>query len=129
MNDSSKYKNFGSGNGNLTQILDLCNQGQFDKALSLLDDFLKDSPDSSEGWRLMAQVHWMHLHDADKAIEEQKRALELEPKNLWALILMGNVLIGGKNDSQAAKHYYDTALEYYPDKALCPLGRDKTSLI
>ena len=118
MNDSSKYKNFGSGNGNLTQILDLCNQGQFDKALSLLDDFLKDSPDSSEGWRLMAQVHWMHLHDADKAIEELKRALELEPKNLWALILMGNVLIGGKNDTKSAKHYYDTALEYYPDNAI-----------
>ena len=102
----------------LQQALDLCNKSDFDKALSLLEEITKEEPQNSEAWRLLAQVHWIHQHEPDKAYDELIEALKCEPKNIWALVLMGNLLTREMNDVEHAKQYYDKVLEYHPDNAI-----------
>ena len=102
----------------LQQVLKFCNNNEFDKALPLLDEIIKDTPDESEAWRIMAQIHWNHMNMPEKAYDELIEALRCEPKNIWALVLMGNLLTKEKNDVEHAKQYYDKVLEYYPDNAI-----------
>lgn len=102
----------------LQQALDFCNRNEFDKALSLLEEVVKTAPQESEAWRVMAQIHWNHMNMPDKAYDELIEALRCEPKNIWALVLMGNLLTKEKNDVEHAKQYYDKVLEYHPDNAI-----------
>lgn len=102
----------------LQQALDLCNKNEFDKALPLLEEAVKDNTKDSEAWRVLAQIHWFHQNQPDKAYDELIEALRCEPKNIWALVLMGNLLTKEKNDVEHAKQYYDKVLEYHPDNAI-----------
>lgn len=103
---------------NIQHALDLCNQQRFDDALPILERIVKDEPQNSEAWRLLAQLHWFHQKDPDKAYDELIEALKCNPKNIWALVLMGNLLTKEQNDVEHAKQYYDKVLEYYPNNAI-----------
>lgn len=102
----------------LQYALDLCNKHKFDEALPILEEILKIDPQNSEAWRTLAQVHWFYQHKPEKAYDELIEALRCNPKNIWALVLMGNLLIKEKNDVDHAKLYYDKVLEFYPDNAI-----------
>lgn len=102
----------------LQQVFNLCNNKQFDEALPILEEITKNDPQNSEAWRTLAQIHWFHLHQPDKAYDELIEALRCDPTNLWALVLMGNLLTKEKNDIDGAKTYYDKVLEYHPDNAI-----------
>lgn len=102
----------------LQRALDLCNQNKFDEALPILEEIVRNEPQNSEAWRTLAQVHWMHKHETEKAFNELIEALRCDPKNIWALVLMGNLLTKEMNDVEHAKQYYDKVLEYYPDNAI-----------
>ena len=102
----------------LQHALDLCNNNKFDEALPILEEITKEAPQNSEAWRTLAQVHWFYKHEPDKAYDELIEALRCDPKNIWALVLMGNLLTKEKNDVEHAKQYYDKVLEYHPDNAI-----------
>ena len=102
----------------LKQALDLCNKNKFDEALPILEEITKTDPKNSEAWRTLAQLHWFHQHDPEKAYNELIEALRCEPSNIWALVLMGNLLTKEKNDVEHAKQYYDKVLEFHPDNAI-----------
>ncbi|MBP3832411.1 MAG: tetratricopeptide repeat protein [Bacteroidaceae bacterium] len=102
----------------MQQVLDLCNKNDFDKALVLLEEIIKEEPQNSEAWRILAQIHWVNMHMPDQAIDELIESLKCNPKNIWALVLMGNLLVKEKNDIEHGKNYYDKVLEYYPDNAI-----------
>lgn len=102
----------------LQYALDLCNKHKFDEALPILEEIIKNDPQNSEAWRTLAQVHWFYQHKPEKAYDELIEALRCNPKNIWALVLMGNLLTKEKNDVNHAKLYYDKVLEFYPDNAI-----------
>lgn len=102
----------------LQHALDLCNNNKFDDALPVLEEITQDDPQNSEAWRTLAQVHWFYKHEPDKAYDELIEALRCDPKNIWALVLMGNLLTKEKNDVEHAKQYYDKVLEYHPNNAI-----------
>ena len=102
----------------LQKAFDLCNDKRFDEALRLLENLVNEEPQNSEAWRTLAQIHWNHMHEPDKAIDELIEALKCDPHNLWALILMGNLFTKEKGDLETAKKYYDKVLEYHPDNAI-----------
>lgn len=95
-----------------------CNKHQYDKAQPILEGLTRQNPTFSEAWRVLAQIHWLNDGDLEKAQDELIEALRCEPRNIWALILMGNLLSKGKNDAQSAESYYRRVLEYYPDNAI-----------
>ena len=102
----------------LQYALDLCNKQKFTEALPVLEELVKLEPTNSEAWRILAQIHWVHQHEPDKAYDELIEALRCDPKNIWALVLMGNLLIREKSDVDHAKKYYDKVLEYHPKNAI-----------
>lgn len=102
----------------LQQALDLCNKNKFDEALPILEEITKSDPKNSEAWRTLAQLHWFHQQNPEKAYNELIEALRCEPSNIWALVLMGNLLTKEKNDVEHAKQYYDKVLEFHPDNAI-----------
>ena len=97
---------------------DLCNKNKFDEALPLLEEITQKDPQNSEAWRTLAQLHWFHKHEPDQAYDELIEALKCNPRNIWALVLMGNLLTKEKNDVEHAKQYYDKVLEYHSDNAI-----------
>lgn len=103
---------------NMQRVLDLCNKSEFDKALPMLEEIVKNEPENSEAWRVMAQIHWNHLQMPDKAYDELIEALRCDPHNIWALVLMGNLLTKEKKDVEHAKKYFEKVLEYHPDNAI-----------
>lgn len=102
----------------LQHALDLCNKNKFDEALQILEEIIKEDSKNSEAWRTLAQIHWLHQHNPEKAFNELIEALKCDPKNIWALVLMGNFLTKEKNDVAHAKEYYDKVLEYHPNNGI-----------
>ena len=98
--------------------MELCNRQEFERAEELLQQLLSNEPENSEAWRVLAQVHWIHMNMPGEAYDELIESLKCNPRNLWALILMGNLLSKEHNDSEHALNYFDKVLEYYPDNAL-----------
>lgn len=96
----------------------LCDKGQFDEAYDLLSGIVSDAPNVSEAWRMLAQIDLTVRHDDGEAYDELIEALRLDPKNIWALILMGNLLMGRRKDYKEAKVYFDRVLEYYPENVI-----------
>lgn len=95
---------------------DYCAEGKFEGAKNSLYKLFKLWPFHSDSYRLMAQILFLK-QDYDKAIDTNLDALRFDPKNLWALILMGNILTA-KGNLQGADGYYSKVLEYHPDNAL-----------
>lgn len=91
-----------------------CTLGEFEEARKLLDEIIDEDKSASDAWRLAAQIDWQYLNQIDKAYDELIEALRLDPKNMWALILMGNLICNGKHDPDTAEKYYKKVLKYYP---------------
>ena len=94
-----------------------CAEGRFNAAKDLLLKAIKACPGYSEAHRLLGQVLYQQ-GEIDKGMNEVLEALLIDPKNMWALIMMGNILANGKNNVEGADKYYKKVLEYYPDNAI-----------
>ncbi len=91
----------------------LCNQRKFDEAQVLIKKALIIFPFLSEGHRMLAQIEMEH-GNIDNAIDNDLDALKCDPRNIWALVLMG-ILQMKKDDVETARKYFDKVLEYAPD--------------
>lgn len=96
------------------EITALCEKRQFKEAHSRLVEFLKKHSRHSEGYRILAQME-MEAGNIDKAIDIDIEALRCNPKNIWALILMGNLYSKYKDNYEIGRTYYDSVLKYSPD--------------
>lgn len=96
------------------EITTLCEKRQFEEAHSRLVQFLKKHSRHSEGYRILAQME-MEAGNIDKAIDINIEALRCNPKNAWALLLMGNLYSKYKDDYKVGRTYYDSVLKYSPD--------------
>lgn len=95
------------------KAIELCNKGKFDDAYPILQSIIKKCPLYSEAHRNLGQIKMMKK-DIEGAINELIEALKIDPKNYWALILMGNIFAKEKEDIDTAMKYYNGALEIDP---------------
>lgn len=98
---------------NFDKACDFCNKQKFDKAIPLLEEVIKVCPLHVDAYRTMAQAYMM-LGELDKAMDNNIEALRIDAGNLWALVLMGNIM-SRKNDVETAMTYYKKVLKYHPD--------------
>lgn len=92
------------------------NAHKFNSARFALREAIGLWPYNSEYHRLLAQVT-MEGGDLEKAQDSCLDALLLDERNLWALLLMGNIL-NAKGNTEAADGYFSKILQYHPDNAL-----------
>lgn len=95
-------------------VTGLCEQRKFEEAKPKLEAFLKAHPRYSEAYRVAAQMK-MEDGEIDDAIDTCVDAIICNPRNPWALLLMGNLFLKHKHEFEAAKSYYDKLLKYCPD--------------
>lgn len=96
------------------KAVSLCEKRNFEAAKPILSKLITVNPTNSEFHRIMGQIY-SEQGDQDKAIDYLIDALRWNPKNGWALTMMGNIFTQFKNDVPTAMKYYDQALNTNPD--------------
>jgi predicted Zn-dependent protease len=84
----------------------LCEKGNYKEAKKILVELIKKNPTNSEYHRIYGQI-LSDEGDQEEAINSLIDALRWDPKNGWALVMMGNILAKFKNDVPTAMQYYD----------------------
>ena len=96
---------------------DCCNRGNFSSAKEFITGALEICPLYSDAHRTLAQIY-MQEGKQEEAVASCAEALKCDPKNMWALILMGNLMLHFRKDNEEALKYYERVLYYYPDNVL-----------
>ena len=96
------------------RVIDFCDKGQYEQAKPLLFDLIEKTPNISEYHRILGQI-FSEEGDQDGAINYLIDALRWNPKNEWALLMMGNIFARYKDDIDTALLYYNQILEIKPD--------------
>ncbi|CAN5624889.1 hypothetical protein BH23BAC1_BH23BAC1_39620 [soil metagenome] len=96
------------------KLVELCEKGQYAKAKPLAQELIAKSPNVSEYHRILGQI-FSDEGDQEEAINCLIDALRWNPKNEWALLMMGNIFAKFKEDVNTAMTYYDQVLKVKPD--------------
>ena len=101
-------------NNKFNKLVSLCEASKFDEAKILAIDLIKLNPNISEYHRILGQI-FSELDNQEEAINSLIDALRWNPKNEWALLMMGNILAKHKNDIETAMKYYEQVLIVKPN--------------
>lgn len=85
-----------------------------DEAKVILTNLIKSNPTNSEYHRVFGQI-LSDQGDIEEAINSLIDSLRWNPKNAWALLMMGNIFARNKNDIETAMIYYDQAAKINPN--------------
>lgn len=99
------------------ELVKLAEGGNFKEAVSYAEELIKETPNISEYYRIHGQV-LSDMDNYEEAINSLIDALKWNPKNEFALLMMGNIFAKHKNDIDTALTYYDQVLEMNPDDYL-----------
>jgi tetratricopeptide (TPR) repeat protein len=102
---------------NFNKAIKLCENNRFKEAIPILSDLIKRNPTNSEFYRTLGQAYSM-TGDDDSGINYLIDALKWNPKNNYALIMVGNIFARNKNDIETAKKYYLQVIENNPNDAI-----------
>lgn len=91
----------------------LCEKGQYPAAKIILKELIEKNPPNSEYHRIMGQI-LSDEGDQEEAINSLIDALKWDPKNGFALLMMGNIFARHKDDIDTALKYYNHALKINP---------------
>ena len=91
----------------------LCEKRKFGFAKPILEKLIKDNPTVSEYHRVLGQI-FSEEGNQDEAVNCLIDALKWEPKNGYALIMMGNIFAREKDDIDTAVKYYNEAVVQNP---------------
>ena len=95
------------------KAVSLCDKRKFSEAKPILLDLIKKNPTNSEFHRIYGQI-LSEEGDQDEAINYLIDALRWNPKNNYALLMMGNIFAREKDDLDTARTYYDEAIALNP---------------
>jgi tetratricopeptide (TPR) repeat protein len=92
------------------KAISFCEKRKFEQAKPVLHKLIADNPTISEYHRILGQI-FSEEGNPEEAINCLIDALKWDPKNGYALIMMGNIFAKEKGD-------IDTALKYYNEAAV-----------
>jgi len=92
----------------------LCQRGKFNEAIPILRSLITKNPANSEYYRTLGQAYSMIGND-EEGINYLIDALKWNPKNNYALIMIGNIFARNKNDIETARKYYQQVIENDPN--------------
>lgn len=104
----------GSLDSDYQKAIVFCEKGDFNHAKTILERLIKADPTNSEFHRVYGQV-LSEEGNQEEAINSLIDALRWNPKNSWALLMMGNIFAKYKDDIETAMKYYDHALVVNPN--------------
>ena len=104
-----------SDRNNYRNAITALNNNKLDLAESILKEMLKNRKDLAGPWTNLGLVY-LKKNDVPNASKALEQALQINPKQAYALNLMG-VIEYNNGNAQKAMEYYQTALQHKPDYA------------
>ena len=95
----------------------LCQNGKFQEAIPIIKSLIDKNPSNSEYYRTLGQAYSM-VGDDEEGINYLIDALKWNPKNNYALIMIGNIFARNKNDIETAQKYYQQVIENDPNDSI-----------
>jgi tetratricopeptide (TPR) repeat protein len=96
------------------KTISLCEKGRYNEAKPILKKLIEQNPTNSEYHRIMGQIR-SDEGEQNLAIDSLIEALRWDPKNAWALLMMGNIMAKFKKDIPTAIKFYNQTLVVKPD--------------
>ncbi len=96
------------------KVIAFCETGKLSEAKKILALLLQKNPTNSEYHRVYGQI-LSDQGNEEEAINCLIDALRWNPKNAWALLMMGNIYARHKDDIDTAMKYYDQAARINPN--------------
>jgi Tfp pilus assembly protein PilF len=96
------------------KVISYCEKGKYSEAKPILSTLIEKNPSNSEYHRIFGQI-LSDQGDQEEAINSLIDALRWDPRNGYALIMMGNIYAKFKNDVNTAMIYYDQAVKNNPN--------------
>ena len=97
----------------IERVANLASNGDYNQALDVIEKELRRHPTLSELYRMRGQI-LSDQGDQDGGVDNLIDALRFDPKNKWALIMMGNIFARERGDVETGMIYYRKALEVDP---------------
>lgn len=95
------------------EAIRFCNTQNYKKAKPILEKLLKQNKTNSDYYRVYGQI-LSEEGNQEEAINYLIDALKWNPKNSYALIMMGNIYMKYKKDLETALKYYNSSLYLNP---------------
>lgn len=89
-------------------LIALCENREFQQAYPISVKLCAEQPTNSDLFRIKGQIE-SELGETEKAIDSLIDALRWNPKNTYALIMMGNIFARDKDDVETAMKYFNQA--------------------
>lgn len=102
----------------LKKGLKAANKGQLSKALKYFQEVLEVIPENVDARRNMAKIY-LAKNDFKKAEQSLQECLQIDQKDAYSSVMLGNFYARDKNNFDLAAFYYDLCLEHHPDDAYC----------
>ncbi|QOW10278.1 tetratricopeptide repeat protein [Kaistella flava (ex Peng et al. 2021)] len=96
------------------ELISLCESRKFQDAYPIAVELCHNNKSNSDLFRIKGQIE-SELGETDKAIDSLIDSLRWDPKNAYALIMMGNIFARDKDDIDTAMKYYNQATIVDPD--------------
>lgn len=92
-------------------------QGRLLKALKLFQEVLAVIPEHVDARRNLAKTY-LDLGDMDKAKKHLNECLQIDPKDSWSYIMLGNIYARNEHNLDAAEFYYEKCVELNPNDGM-----------
>jgi len=99
------------------KLISLAENHNYEEAKTLAKELIEGAPNISEYHRVLGQIY-SETGDQESAVDSLIDALRWNPKNEYALIMMGNVYARYKKDVDTAMTFYNEVLSFRPDDYL-----------
>jgi tetratricopeptide (TPR) repeat protein len=111
--DSTPEK-FDEAMGKLKKGVSEAENGKLLKALKLFQEVLSVIPENVDARRNMARVY-LDLGNMEKAKKYLFECLQVDPKDAWSTLMLGNIYARNENNLDVGAFFYDKCLEINPD--------------
>ena len=104
----------GSALDKIRQAAKAGRSGRYREAAALYEEALRLLPQHTEARRELAMVQ-MELGQPAAAKQNLIRVLQLDPRDAWAYLILGNLYYKHEHDGGSAERYFATAADLAPD--------------
>lgn len=92
-------------------------KGHLSEALKLFQEVLAIIPENVDARRNMAKVY-LEQKNLEKAKQHLQECLQIDPKDAWSCVMLGNIYARNENNPNLAAFYYENCLEHHPEDAM-----------
>jgi tetratricopeptide (TPR) repeat protein len=92
-------------------------KGHFAKALKLFQEVLIVIPENVDARRNMAKIY-LEQKNLEKAKQHLQECLQINPKDAYSCVMLGNIYARNENKLDLAAFYYEACLEHHPEDAM-----------